>query len=139
MVLLVRIWTAMRYDDTRGIAPGNMRLDGRGFVADLTRTKTTGAGKKVELMEVYVSRQAYIVDKDWLVVGFDLWKAMDTNRDYLLALPNFERDNVVQKPARWVEANALSQALLVTLYVPVQVQVPAEIIRDFGGGWFWRA
>ena len=138
---LVKVWTSCRYDDTRGISPASMRLDHRGFFAMIERTKTTGAGKKIEVLEIHVSWGAFLVNCQWLKVGFDIWKGMNTERDYLLALPNEDRTDIVQKPARWAEAQALSQALFTTLALPVQTQVERLDDDDDGfvleGAWKW--
>ena len=48
---LVRCWSAMRFDDHRGMAPRLIRLGASGLRATLVQTKTTGAGKKKEQLE----------------------------------------------------------------------------------------
>ena len=52
---LVKLWSGMRWLDTMGMPPANLRLDSRGSLGQLDRTKTSGAGKKVEQLFVYVS------------------------------------------------------------------------------------
>ena len=42
----VRCWSAMRFDDHRGLLPQLIRLTENGLRATLVRTKTTGAGKR---------------------------------------------------------------------------------------------
>ena len=45
----------MRYHDTTGVDFGSMRLDGFALVAHLTRTKTSGPGKRVSVLKLIVS------------------------------------------------------------------------------------
>ena len=45
---LVRVWTALRFDDHRGIIPRRMVLTSTGLRGTLVRTKTSGAGKRRE-------------------------------------------------------------------------------------------
>ena len=47
-----------------------------GLTGKLARTKTTGGGKKVREMIVFVPSEAWIVEPRWLQVGFDLWVAL---------------------------------------------------------------
>ena len=44
---LVRIWTAMRFDDHRGLVPGRLKLLALGLRGTLVRTKTSG-GKQAQ-------------------------------------------------------------------------------------------
>ena len=47
-VKLVKTWAALRYDDTKGMDMASLHLTHRGLEACLTRTKTTGPGKRIE-------------------------------------------------------------------------------------------
>ena len=57
---LVKLWAGMRWSDTVGLPPSSLRLDSRGLTGSLDRTKTTGAGKKVERLHVYVAFGAFL-------------------------------------------------------------------------------
>ena len=116
---LVRIWGSMRFDDTRGLPPDSLVRTGRGLKALLERTKTTGASKAVECLEVFISVEAYIINEDWLFEGFELWKkVMVFPRDYMLPLPNDDYTGVVKKQALYSDAASLSRALFRTLRAP---------------------
>ena len=90
-----------------------------GFIAWLSRatglwwpSSAFGAGKKVEQLFGYVSFDAFIVQRDWLEVGFALWKKMgldsgSSERDFFLTRPNRDLDGCVLAMARYCDAAAL--------------------------------
>ena len=51
---LFKLWGGMRFNDTQGIEVSSMRLTAKGLVADITQSKTTGPGKAVTRISVYV-------------------------------------------------------------------------------------
>ena len=67
---VVRRWSAMRFDDHRGMVPQLIRLGAGGPRATLVRTKTTGAGKKKEQLELVVDRMTYLVEEGCLATGW---------------------------------------------------------------------
>ena len=73
---LVKIWGCLRHDDHRGLIPSRLRLDKSGLHATLVRTKTSGSGKKIEELPVFISSDVFLVEPDWLVSGYDLWWAV---------------------------------------------------------------
>ena len=102
---LVKLWAGMRWADTVGLPPSTLRLDGRGLAGLLDRAKTTGAGKRVEQLCIYVSFEAFLECNSWLETGFQLWKQMgtdsaSTDRDFFLTRPNKCLDGCVLAMAR---------------------------------------
>ena len=74
---LIKLWAALRCHDAEGIPPASISFDADlGFEADITRSKTTGAGRRVEVVQVFVSSSAYLVCKDWLRVGLEMFMRM---------------------------------------------------------------
>ena len=71
---LVKVWGAMRYHDTTGVDFSTMRLDGFALVANLTRTKTSGPGKKVTVLKLIIGARVYIEEADWLQTGWKIWE-----------------------------------------------------------------
>ena len=72
--------------------------------ADLDRTKTTGPGKRVNLVKVFVSKHAYLKEREWLRVGWKLWEQLGfeaslERRDFLLPLPSPDLQHVVRRMA----------------------------------------
>ena len=57
-VLLVRVWGALRTDDCRGLLPDTIRVTEGGLEARLDRSKTSGPGRKVRWVPVFLSRDA---------------------------------------------------------------------------------
>ena len=85
---LNRIWGATRWSDLLFAPPRLARLTAEGLKITVTQTKTTGPGKKVELIYVYVSANAYIHVNDWLETGWRLFNEMgNKERDFWLPLP----------------------------------------------------
>ena len=53
-----------------------LEMSGRALPGVLERTKTTGAGKKVEVQHIFISVEAWLEEPRWLGVGYQLWKPM---------------------------------------------------------------
>ena len=68
---LFRHWSGMRLDDSQGLSPDSLEARTRGAVGVLERTKTSGPGKKILLLPVFVSTEAYVV-QPWLLTGLKL-------------------------------------------------------------------
>ena len=74
---LVKLWGALRFSDTQGMPFGKLEMSGRALPGVLERTKTTGAGKKVdEVQHVFISVEAWLEEPRWLGVCYQLWKSM---------------------------------------------------------------
>ena len=116
---LLRFWGTLRFDDTMGIAPASIVISSRGLSATIDRTKTTGPGKRVEHMDFSVSAGCYLVDAAWLTAGYELWKTLGYERDYLLAPPTKDMEGLVRRPASYADSSACSRALLSSLPRPV--------------------
>ena len=109
--LCIKVWGCLRFDDHRGLAPGSMKLTHRGLEALLTRTKTTGPGKKVELLPLHVTHGAIVVEPTWLTVGFALWAEHVSERSYFLCLPTVDRAGVRFVEAEYSDATSMTRAL----------------------------
>ena len=57
---LTRHWASLRFSDTLGLAPGHLVAKARGFSGSLTRTKTSGADKKMAVLPVFLSDDAHV-------------------------------------------------------------------------------
>ena len=113
---LVKLWGAMRYSDTTGIKMQSAELDKVCWSADLSRTKTTGPGKKVKIVKVFISKHAYLRHHDWLTTGWNLWKEMGweanlENRDFMLPAPRPDLEGMARKVASYAATSAMTQAL----------------------------
>ena len=74
-VSLLMVWMTLRADDVQWIDPGRMHLDGICLKVVLTRTKTTGAGRRAVEVPAFVARDASISGEDWLGRGWDLFRS----------------------------------------------------------------
>ena len=101
----------MRFDDHRGLIPSRMRWSNASLRGVLVRTKTTGAGKKWELLHFCVDELAYLVAPDWLAVGWALWQEVDQARDDFLVLPSSVFSSWVKAESRYADSVACGRAL----------------------------
>jgi hypothetical protein len=113
-VKLLRVWGGLRFDDSLHIAPADLVLRKGGLEARITSTKTTGPGKRVEVLYAFVSNDAYLVSQAWLEVGFRLLEggAGHIARDYLLPLPSTDCLGFRASPAVYADSLAMTRALL---------------------------
>ena len=114
-VQLVRAWGTLRFDDHRSMQPNSLRLLPTCPRATLTRTKTSGVGKKVQRLQMVIGRSAYIGEPTWLDVGFKLWEAVPQGRDCFLGLPATDMRTMRLIEARFADAAAMDHALLASL------------------------
>jgi hypothetical protein len=121
-VKLLKIWTAMRSDDTRGLIPHGMRLSARGLEAYIERTKTTGIGKRAEVKFIWVSHQAFLADERWLEVGHAIWQSEPMNfaRDYLVPVPNSNWSGSRHRPADYHDLAVMTRWLWNEVRRPVR-------------------
>jgi hypothetical protein len=113
---LMQAWGVLRFDDHRGIsqeAAHFERHEGQAHLKIvLTRTKTTGRGKRVERREVAISAGAYLLESSWLEVGWaELVAAAPHPRDYLLSPPERGMRWAKPKELTYQEAAGWSRAL----------------------------
>ena len=69
--LLLMVWCGLRVDDVQWLDRASFILNDLGFRAYLRRSKTTGPGKKVRDLPVFIHRQASLSGKDWLATGLN--------------------------------------------------------------------
>ena len=86
------------------------------MVGTLERTKTSGPGKKAEVLPVFVSDKAWL-DTPWLDAAFVLWLEGDLAfaRDYFLPLPTEDLSGALRRRALYSDSAALSASLLDSL------------------------
>eukprot|EP00973_Karenia_brevis_P034442 4751014-Karenia_brevis.AAC.1 len=117
---LLRIWAGLRADHVQGIMPKLMRMTATGLVVQLDRTKTSGPGRKIRWMTVYVSLGAYLTDPTWLKTGFDLWQSEPFcfERDYLVMLPGENLETVHKVKAKYFDMVRFTRAVIGALKLP---------------------
>ena len=118
---LVKLWSGMRFSDTQGIPSRTVMLEDFGLKAEIYRSKTSGPGKKIQLLQVFVSKDAWIACPHWLACGWAIWRSMGTqsgmtSRDFMLPFPNEARSGFVRKVVDYQTASTMSQALFSALW-----------------------
>ena len=71
---LVKFWSALRFSDAANLKAEDVRVFDQKLTAILRKTKTTGAGKRVRELPVYIDPGAYVLRQDWLTAGYELVK-----------------------------------------------------------------
>ena len=102
----------MRFADHRGLSLGDCSLTEDAFRGNLARTKTTGKDKKIQSRVLHVSRNCWLLDPEWLPVGWELWKtAAPWDRDYFLPVPTRSLEHWERYECKYAEAAVLSRVL----------------------------
>ena len=122
---LVKTWTGMRFSDTCGLLEDTLSLQSFGLTAVLAKTKTTGPGKKVQKLRIWVNILCWFRHRHWLEVGFDLWKRLGREaglqeRDFGLPCPTRDLSGFTRRMANYGIASKCSQALFNDLTVVIQ-------------------
>ena len=105
------VWGSLRSDDTLGIDPHALVLDEEGLTMTLLRTKTTGPGKAIATLPVYIAHDAFVEEKNWLVTGVGIWKAIHIDRDYFVACPSDDLQRLVPVAASYMDRACMSRML----------------------------
>ena len=123
---LLKLWAALRWDDVQGIPNYAlvMRAD-EVLAGKITRSKTSGVGKKVEVVNFYITREAYILHQEWLLTGWTLNTWMSTRRglmgrDCLAPLPNEHLSGFRRAVVKYSDAAPMTRALFSKLRVDVK-------------------
>ena len=115
---LLKLWGALRAHDTEGVPPATLSWEvGVGLQGDIMRSKTTGAGRRVEVVQFHISVNAWIFEREWLRVGYELFATMNKDaksesRDFLMARPSENLHGFAEAMMRYPDAMAYSRALL---------------------------
>ena len=124
---LIKIYGSLRADDLQRLRPRDVVLVSSGLTGILTQTKTSGAGRKVRALPLFVPRCAYLVQERWLEIGYALWKPVgDPGRDFFLPRLGADYVNFGTGPASAADMAILNKAVLQRLQVPVATHVTEE-------------
>ncbi len=87
-IKLIRIWAALRTGDMSGIPALNIRMKGGGIRGEIHCSKTSGTGKKIQIMNFYVSKNAWVDQEEWISQGRELYVRMRSRTSFMVGLPN---------------------------------------------------
>eukprot|EP00434_Breviolum_minutum_P036054 symbB.v1.2.031930.t2/scaffold3763.1/size50786/1 len=137
---LLKLWAGLRFSDTKGLPYGSLKMEDHGLSGVLAVTKTTGPGKKIALLKLYVSREAWIEEGRWLEEGWAIWEAMTAekgykDRDFFLPMPSRDLEGIVRKMSHYYTAAQMSQALFSELMVKRRGDF--ERLLEAGVGTVW--
>eukprot|EP00435_Cladocopium_sp_Y103_P049064 s1069_g14.t1 len=113
---LIKLWSGMRFSDTQGMDHKTLEWQSHGVTAVLTRTKTTGPGKKISLLRIWVSQDCWLQDETWISTGYELWLKLSqeaglVNRDFMLPAPSKDLSGFIKRMASYSLASRCSQAM----------------------------
>ena len=120
---LLRHWLALRWDDTMHMSPSKAKFDKNSGVLTviIEQTKTTGVGKKVELLTAWVCRDAWLLHETWLEDGWRLFTGLNEEpRTYWLPLPTADLQAFAKTDRAeitYAKAASAGRALLASLRV----------------------
>ena len=133
----VQSWATLRFSDHVGLAPAALRMSDGALRGDLVRTKTTGIDKKVGSRAFIVSSLCYVEKPSWLAVGYEIWRGFHFERDYFLPMPSADMQSVAPLEARYMDASAMSRALLSDYAMPSAEGESLKLLLMPGLAGFW--
>ena len=105
-------WAAFSFSDHRGLSPQLCTLTESALKGALTRTKTTGSGKKVHSRVLHVYRRCWLLHPEWMSVGWKLWQTTAPwERDFFLPVPTKTQDHCERYESKHAEVTVLSHVL----------------------------
>ena len=113
---LLTIWSLVRGEDSTWLDARTLVYEeGLGISGKLSRTKTTGPGKKVKTREVHVCSRAYVAEPGWLKAGWEIWQRAPTDREHFTLLPTMDYKEFRQWGAETQDRIAMTRHLLAYL------------------------
>ena len=126
-VKLLKLWAAFRWDDLQGIHASDLHLRSDGVLeGKIRRSKTSGVGKKVEVMVFFIGTDAWIFQEIWLVTGWKIHRQLSegsglADRDYLVPKPTPCLNGFRKAMVKYGDALVMTRALLLELRVDIKV------------------
>lgn len=118
-VKLLKIWATLRHDDLCHVEANKVYLTFAGLSGVLSRTKTTGPGKRVRSLPFFVSHSAWVRHADWLGTGFSVWRELTgENPQTLLLVPSADLQSVRAGVANYALVSSFSKEIFRRLKEP---------------------
>ena len=136
-IKLVKLWGALRWSDLQGVPHEGIELRKDGsLIGRILRSKTSGQGRRVEVVHFFVDSKAFLIHRDWLLTGWKLNADMTDEsgmgaRDYLVPKPTPNLQSFRKSMVKYQDALSMSRGLLALL--PLDVD-PSEVDRPEGSG-----
>ena len=118
---LFKFWSSSRSGDLEGASFDDMIMTAEGLRGFFDRTKTSGAGKKNRFLPFFIAADAWLARKNWLAVGFAIWKGPEFGfeRDYMIPRPTRHFNACKAVMASYSDVCSLAKRLLRLLRKPV--------------------
>ena len=123
---LLKLWGALRCHDSEGIPPSSIRFDPQvGLEGEIHRSKTTGSGKRIEIVQFHISCRSWLVHKEWIQVGLEIYtimarRANHLNKDFLMPIPDETLANFRRRTMKYPDAMSFSRAMWSELLAPIK-------------------
>ena len=113
---LIKLWASMRFDDAAHLKTSELRFYDGQLIGMMHQSKTSGAGKRVRELPIFIAKEAYALHEDWLAVGFELVKLqMPRDRVYVFPEGCFYGSRYGASHVTYAEASAGSARALAML------------------------
>ena len=126
--VLLMTWMSLRFDDLIGMSVSRLALTKTYLRGVLTRTKTTGPGKRILEVPTYLNREASFTGCPWVKTGYDLLhtEGFAYLRDYFLPQPSSDFRGTRKCMLTYSQVSGLYRQLLGKL---------RTVERDAAGLW----
>jgi hypothetical protein len=121
--LLLKLWMTLRFDDLQGLSRSRLLNTRHCLKGVLTRTKTTGPGKRILEVPCYLHAQASFTGANWLQDGFAILQepAFSFERDYFVPVPSEDWEGTKPRVLDYSYAAGLFRMVLSELPRPMRV------------------
>ena len=121
--LLLKLWMTLRFDDLQGLSRSRLQNTSSCLKGVLTRTKTTGPGKRILEVPCYLHSQASFSGAKWLIEGFAILQepAFNFERDYFVPVPSEDWEGTKPRILDYSYAAGLFRRVLSELPRPKRI------------------
>eukprot|EP00435_Cladocopium_sp_Y103_P036659 s433_g9.t1 len=125
---LVKVWGALRFSDAANMKVRTVRFYDGKLTAVLQKTKTTGAGKRVRELPLYICEEAYVTEPTWLEIGYNLvQRTWREEGEYVFNEGAFDSGQTGVGPMKYYEAAAASSDVITSLVDYEGVRIFPEV------------
>ena len=131
---LIRVWAALRCSDLLHMPPGRATFISGNLTMCILQTKTTGPGKKVEILWAYVHADAWLMKGNWLSTGWNLFLEMGhLERECWIPKPTKDRQGFTDDSPKYLDSCGCSRKIFSTLKSHRRVEVGPFFVESSNG------
>lgn len=125
---LVKTYATLRWDDMQRLRLEHVALRDAGLTGRLLRTKTSGAGRRVRELPLFVPRGAWLASESWLATGYKIWAEIKPkDRDFFLPRPVPSLGGFTARAASSADAAWLGEEVLAR--APMPERIPGDEMK----------